>query len=227
MNHIDKDYCPTEQYCTDRTSCSTIKKTRNNLVIATALFVVVLLLYFYPQHNKLVDLHKELGGSVSLFSNPKNLNGLIPLSKGSGPLKDVSDLSKEHWKVISFAHGNCTSGFCVKALSDTRSGISKSKNKDKVIFVMLSLDHDGNQISDDQNEGVMNFSLDNKNARQVGLETGVEFLMRFAEINSIDDHEDTHKSLLLNKNNDLIAYINDHRPESFSKSLDRIIASMN
>ncbi|MEL0270608.1 MAG: hypothetical protein VW986_00725, partial [Gammaproteobacteria bacterium] len=74
MNHIDKDYCPTEQYCTDRASCSTIKKTRNNLVIATALFVVVLLLYFYPQHNKLLDLHKDLGGSVSLFSNPKNLN---------------------------------------------------------------------------------------------------------------------------------------------------------
>ena len=227
MNHIDKDYCPTEQYCTDRASCSTIKKTRSNLVIATALFVVVLFLYVYPQHNKLVDLHNELGGSVSLFSNPKNLNGLIPLSKGSGPLKDVSDLSKEHWKVISFAHGNCTSGFCVKALSDTRSGISKSKNKDEVIFVMLSLDNDGNQVSDDQNEGVMNFSLDNKNARQVGLETGVEFLMRFAEINSIEDHENIHKSLLLNKNNDLVAYINDHKPENLSKSLDRIIATLN
>ena len=92
---------------------------------------------------------------------------------------------------------------------------------------MLSLDNDGNRTSDDQNEGVMSFSLDDKNARQVGLETGVEFLMRFAEINTIDDHEDNHKSLLLNKNNDLIAYINDHRPENISKSLDRIIASMN
>ena len=227
MNHIDKDYCPTEQYCTDRASCSTIKKTRNNLVIATALFVVVLLLYFYPKHNKLVDLHKELGGSVSLFSNPKNLNGLIPLSKGSGSLKDVGDLSKEHWKVISFAHGNCTSGFCIKALSDTQSGISKSKNKDKVIFVTLSIDNDGNQVSDDRNESVMIFSLDKKNARQVGLETGVEFLMRSQEVDSIDDYDKFYKSILLNKNNDLIAYINDHRPENLSKSLDRIIASMN
>ena len=185
------------------------------------------MLYFYPQHNKLVDLHKELGGSVSLFSNPKNLNGLIPLSKGSGSVKDVGDLSKEHWKVISFAHGNCTSGFCVKALSDTLSGVSESKNKDKVIFVMLSLDNDGNQVSDNQNEGVMNFSLDEKNARQVSLETGVEFLMRFAEINSIEDHENIHKSLLLNMNNDLVAYINDDRPESLSHTLDRIIATLN
>ena len=221
MKQVEKDYC------TDRVSCKTIKKTRNNLVIATALFIVVLLLYFYPQHIKLVDLHKELGGSVSLFSNPKNLNGLIPLSKGSGSLKDVSDLSKEHWKVISFAYGNCTSGFCVKALSDTRSAISKSKNKDQVIFVMLSLDNDGNQVSDDQNESMMIFSLDEKNARQVGLETGVDFVMRSTEVDSIDDYDKFYKSILLNKDNDLIAYINDHRPENLSKSLDQIIASMN
>jgi len=188
---------------------------------------VVLSLYFYPQHNKLVDLHKELGGSVSLFSNPKNLNGLIPLSKGSGSLKDVGDLSKEHWKVISFAHGKCTSGFCVKALSDTRSGISKSKNKDKVIFVMLSLDNDGNQVSDNQNEGVMNFSLDEINARQVGLETGVDFVMRSKEVDSIDDYDKFYKSILLNKDNDLIAHINDHSPGSLSMALDRIIARMN
>ena len=92
---------------------------------------------------------------------------------------------------------------------------------------MLSLDNDDNRASDDQNEGVMSFSLDNKNARQVGLETGVEFLMKFAEINSIEDHENIHKSLLLNKNNDLVAYINDHRPENLSKSLDQIIATLN
>ena len=92
---------------------------------------------------------------------------------------------------------------------------------------MLSLDKDSNQVSDDRNESVMIFSLDEINARQVGLETGVDFMMRSKEVDSINDYDKFYKSILLNEDNDLIAYINDHRPETLSKSLDRIIASMN
>ena len=115
------------------------KKTRNTIIWA-GLGVIVLVYYlFFQNANQFKDLQKHVNPTVSLYPNPKSLQGMFPLIDDNRATTSLSATASGKWSVLYFGYTSCPD-VCPIDLAILNQTLSMMQQPDKLQVIFISVD---------------------------------------------------------------------------------------
>jgi len=122
-------------------SCDQIKKTRNTIIGLGIGIVILTYFLLVPSANQLKDLQKQVSSTVSLYSNPKVLDGNLMLIDDNHNKVALSEAIHKKWSLLYFGYTSCPD-VCPIDLAILNQTIERMGQAEKLQIIFISVDPD-------------------------------------------------------------------------------------
>jgi len=119
--------------------CGQIKKTRNTIIGLGVGIIVLTYFLLIPGANQLKSLQKQVSTTVSLYSNPKVLDGKLLLIDDNRKKVTLSEAINKKWSLLYFGYTSCPD-VCPIDLAILNQTIEGMDQAEKLQIVFISVD---------------------------------------------------------------------------------------
>ncbi len=247
-NFIEQEHsCSDEQFeaCTGKNNCGQIRKTRNSFILLGVGMLAAAYLLLIPQASQLRELQSQVKPTISLYSNPKSLEGRFSLINDDNQITSLGNITKGKWAILYFGYTSCPD-VCPTDLATLSQTLGLMKHSDKLQVVFVSVDPK-------RDVGNLASFTSKFNAKFIGLSAKEDVLAKMTKAlgvyhevaqikqRSAKDHS-KHKAMKMNENyliNHTASYLllspeleltglltNPHRATKMSAALDMVIEKL-
>ncbi|RUM77543.1 MAG: SCO family protein [Candidatus Thioglobus sp.] len=233
---------------TGENNCVEIKKTRNAIIWLGVGMIAMAYFFLIPSANQLKDIQKQVQPTVSLYSNPKSLQGKFPLIDDNRNTTSLSVAANSKWSILYFGYTSCPDVCPIDlAILNQTLGMMQQADKLQVIFISVDPKRDVgnlNAFTGRFNAGFIGLSAEESVLRNMTKTLGVYHEVEKTKQRALAEDQNKPKdmSMVMNNNyliNHTASYLllnpsleltglltNPHYAPKMAKALDLIIETL-